>query len=136
MTKNDKKWKILIFSDELLYTSGSAWRAFLGALKAQKSPKMIPTSFKGCRDHFDFLGFLISMIELSKHFQMYIAAPLKKAYFLFLIFFYVFLWFFKIFLENLFLVLGVLFNYIWDISAHAHNTPAFHARNSYGTIKC
>ena len=42
-----KKWKILIFSDELLYTSGSAWRAFLGALKAQKSPKMIPTSFKG-----------------------------------------------------------------------------------------
>jgi len=36
----------MIFSDELLYTSGSAGRAFLGALKAQKSPKMIPTSFK------------------------------------------------------------------------------------------
>ena len=47
MTKNGKKSKILIFSEELLYTPGSAWRAFLGALKAQKSPKMIPTSFKG-----------------------------------------------------------------------------------------
>ena len=49
----------MIFSEELLYTSGSAWRAFLGTLKAQKSQKMIPTSFKGVLlnyENFEIIG--------------------------------------------------------------------------------